>query len=125
MKLYKLLISLLLIPMVSYSEYVFVTLSGNDSQKIAFYVEKDSIIKQGDIRKFWFKTDHITEEGSFKSFEEVNCIDKSRTILQLITYSEWNFKGDMHRVKIDDPKETITYIPPEAGYFEVIKFVCR
>ena len=126
----KLFFLILLFPTISIGDYKFIEMASDLSlnNTTAFFVDESTIQKDGVIIRFWLKANQVSRNSgnmtrdSVKAFEEVNCQDKSRKILQMTFYDDIDFKGTMLGTSNE---QNFTYIPPEAAYMSVIEFVCR
>ena len=126
----KLLLSLLtiLITTNSYAEWKFYDTSKTGGKH---YYDNSSIKQNGDKVKVMhyanFSQDNelskITKMASTRILYEIDCVNKSREILEFKAFSKTDLKGDMTDVM--KPKPEIENIVPDSIGEGLMKVVCK
>ena len=126
----KLLLSLLtiLITTNSYAEWKFYDTSKTGGKH---YYDNSSIKRNGDKVKVMhyanFSQDDelakITKMGSARVLYEIDCVNKTREILEFKAFSKTDLKGDM--TDSMNPKPEIENIVPNSIGAVLMKLVCK
>ena len=126
----KLLLSLLtiLITTSSYAEWKFYDISKTGGKH---YYDNSSIIRNGDKVKVMhyanFSQDDelakITKMASARVLYEIDCVNKTREILEFKAFSKTDLKGDMTDSMNPSPK--IENIVPDSIGAVLMKLVCK
>ena len=104
-------------------DWVPVTLNNRNA---LFYVDKDTIRKQGNKVEFWQKINFntpTTEIKSIRSFEEIDCKDRTQTSLAVTTFTELNLQGNI--ILSFNPPRKIDYLAPDTSGEAILKYVCK
>lgn len=93
-----------------------------------FYVDTDTIRRQGNIRRFWSLKNffYVGKNGvlSRKEFEEINCKEEQYKYLEISNHSEHWAEGKVLDIFSYKDSEWIR-IPPKTTIEIVLKFVCK
>ena len=126
----KLLLSLLtiLITTNSYAEWKFYDISKSGGKH---YYDNSSIKQNGDKVKVMhyanFSQDNelskITKMASARILYEIDCVNKTREILEFKAFSKTDLKGDMTDAM--NPKPKIEKIVPDSIGAVLVKLVCK
>ena len=126
----KLLLALLIILITtnSYAEWKFYDLSKTGGKH---YYDNSSIKRNGDKVKVMhyanFSQDDelakITKMGSARVLYEIDCVNKTREILEFKAFSKTDLKGDMTDSMNPNPK--IENIVPDSIGAVLMKLVCK
>ena len=126
----KLLLSLLtiLITTNSYAEWKFYDISKTGGKH---YYDNSSIKRNGDKVKVMhyanFSQDDelakITKMGSARVLYEIDCVNKTREIIEFKAFSKTDLKGDM--TDSMNPKPEIENIVPNSIGAVLMKLVCK
>ena len=87
-KIYFLLISLFTFPV--YADWVLVSVNDVSDE---FYIDSETIIKDGNKVNCWEKIHFSDQSQEFKSvriFEEIDCKKRTHITLQVTAFSEYN-----------------------------------
>ena len=98
------------------------------SDKALFYVDTDTIRRQGTIRRFWALKNFLVrdEDGilSIRGFEEHDCKEEKMRVLEISTHFDlWASGGVKDNFSLED--KTWKRIPPGTIVEGVHKFVCK
>ena len=128
MKKLLLILSLLLITTSAFAEWKFYDLSKSGGMN---YYDNSSITRNGDKVKVMhyanFSQDDelakITKMGSARVLYEIDCVNKTREILEFKAFSKTDLKGDM--TDSMNPKPEIENIVPNSIGAVLMKLVCK
>ena len=128
MKKILLIITLFLITTNSYAEWKFYDTSKSGGKH---YYDNSSIIRNGDKVKVMhyanFSQDNelskITKMLSARVLYEIDCVNKTREILEFKAFSKMDLKGNMTDVM--NPKPKIENIVPDSIGAVLMKLVCK
>ena len=99
----------------------------NETDETSFYVDFDSMVRQGNIRQFWSLRNHsvVDEEGalSVRIFEEHDCKGRRFRYLDITGHSKQWADGRVlsDRSLIDEPWKRI---PPGTVVEYIHKIIC-
>ena len=128
MKTLLLLISLLLVTTNAYAEWKFYDISKSGGKH---YYDNSSIKQNGDKVKVMhyanFSQDDelakITKMASARVLYEIDCVNKTREIIEFKAFSKIDLKGDM--TDSMNPKPGIENIVPDSIGAVLMKLVCK
>ena len=128
MKTLLLILSLLLITTSAFAEWKFYDLSKSGGMN---YYDNSSIRRHGDkvkvMRYSNFSQDDeltkITKMASARVLYEIDCVNKTREILEFKAFSKTDLKGDM--TDSMNPKPEIENIVPNSIGAVLMKLVCK
>ena len=117
-----LLLILFLISSNVLAEWVFL---GTNTDNSNFYIDPQTIEKEGNKVRFWEKVNLGKADDDVKSirgYREIDCKKKTYTVLSATFFSESDFQGNMELMNIDSK---IIYIAPNTADEEVMNYVCK
>ena len=128
MKILLLILSLLLITTSAFAEWKFYDTSKTGGKH---YYDNSSIIRNGDKVKVMhyanFSQDDelakITKMASARVLYEIDCVNKTREIIEFKAFSKTDLKGDMTDSMNPNPK--IENIVPDSIGAVLMKLVCK
>ena len=128
MKKILLTLSLLLITNNAYAEWKFYDISKSGGKH---YYDNSSIKQNGDKVKVMhyanFSQDNelskITKMASARILYEIDCVNKTREILEFKAFSKTDLKGDMTNAM--NPNPEIENIVPDSIGAVLMKLVCK
>ena len=128
MKTLLFILSLILITTSAFAEWKFYELSKSGGMN---YYDNSSITRNGDKVKVMhyanFSQDDelakITKMASARVLYEIDCVNKTREILEFKAFSKTDLKGDMTDAM--NPKPKIEKIVPDSIGAVLVKLVCK
>ena len=128
MKLLTLFLTLLLITTNAYAEWTFYS---ETSDGHIFFYDESSIKRNGNKVKVWRGVNIPPNNKKAKSLnmissrglDEIDCVNETRKILSLHTFTKPNLQGDMFDAT--NPNPTTDYISPDSTQAVLMKLVCK
>ena len=108
-----------------FAEWTLVTFSAKDS---VFFIDKETIVKNNSKRKFWVKTNtpnaNTGDSKSSRTFNEVDCNDRTIAILSFTGFTEIDFLGE---VTVSGKPSYVdhSFVPPDTINEALLEFVCK
>ena len=127
-KLFTLFLTLFLIATNVYAEW---TSYGRSITGAVSFYDKSTVKRNGNKVKVWMymntspnnKEAKSLNMGSFRTLEEIDCINETSKSLSLQTFTKPNLEGGMRDVPITN--RPIDYIVPESSEAILMKLVCK
>jgi len=113
----------------SYAEWKYLTESNYGGLESSYWVDKDSIKKNGNKRKFWGVTNYIPSNSfgalSNRYLNEFDCKEEQNRFLAFSAHSEHFAKGTILQIDEINPKDSPWKpVAPNTVNSEIMKIVC-
>ena len=124
MKKIFILFVLLVLPTVTYAEFIYFDKTNSGDE---WSIDHSSIMKKNNFSRMWtmlnYKNIQPTGTMSDKVYEEYDCGEKKFRYLSYIAYSERNGKGDV--LYKSDKITNWTFIAPQTTRDNMYKIACN
>lgn len=119
------LLPLMLLVVCCSASAEWVIVSTSDSA--VFFVDKDKIRRQGNIRRYWVLSNFLTEQKngawSWRSLDEINCKEETQRLIEMSMHTETWAKGETISIAKNNDQGW-DQIPPGTVIENISKFVC-
>ena len=106
-----------------FAEWVFI---GGTDDGSSMFIDKDTILKESHKVKLWKKINYGKTEIevlSTRSYEEFDCKKRTKIVLSVSGFTEFNFEGKM--ITSFNPPPKIDYIAPGSMDELMYNYVCK